>query len=243
MSVTFDFADITIEVVKKDIKHLRLSVHPPEGRVSIAAPHRMKTETIRLFAISKLPWIRQQQQGFLEQERETPREHLTRESHYVWGKRYLLRVVERAADPTIVLTPQELWMYVRPQASPEEREQQLAAWYRERLRLEAQPILEKWQERLAVKVKTLHIRQMKTKWGSCNPNERRITLNTELAKKPRSCLEYVALHECIHFLEPTHNDRFVALMNQHAPDWQKQRELLNSLPLRHEDWPSLGEQM
>jgi hypothetical protein len=229
-------ADVTVAVVKKGIKNVHLTVHPPEGRVRLTAPKRMPLDVLRLYAISKLPWIRRQQQAIRSQERETTREYLDRESHYVWGRRYLLRIMVRGAPPTVELGKRELFLHVRPGADEYRCHELLSSWYRQQVRSAVAPLVTKWNSALGVKVKGVFVRQMKTKWGSCNPASATIRLNTELAKKPRECLEYVTVHEMVHLLAPTHNPRFVALMDQSLPGWTHRREMLNRLPVRHEEW-------
>lgn len=228
--------DIAVDVVLKDIKHVHLSVHPPTGRVRISAPKRMKMDTLRVFAISKLDWIQRQQAKLREQERETPREYVDRESHYVWGKRYLLAVAESDQPPAIELEHSRMLLRVRPGTNERRREALVEEWYRERLKEAVPPLLEKWQPRLGVETKQFFVQRMKTKWGSCNREARTIRLNTELAKKPPECLEYIVVHELVHLLEPTHNARFVALMDRFMPKWQFHRQVLNRLPVRRETW-------
>lgn len=228
--------DIVVDVVLKDIKNVHLSVYPPEGRVRISAPTRMSMETIRVFAISKLGWIRKQQKKLRDQERETAREYVDRESHYVWGRRYLLKVVEENVAPSAQIKHGTLLLSVRPGADEQVRAATVAAWYRQILKTAAARLIETWEPRLQVTVTGFFVQQMKTKWGSCNPTARTIRLNTELAKKPRECLEYVVLHEMVHLLEPTHNAHFVAIMDECMSEWQLRRQGLNLLPVRHVDW-------
>lgn len=228
--------EIVVDVELKDIKNVHLSVHPPMGRVSISAPARMRAETIRLFAISKLGWIRRQQAVLRKQERETPREYLARESHYVWGKRHLLRVVESSGRTSVEVKHSHLVLTVRPGPTHAIKEAAIAQWYRDQIRAVVPNVIDKWAPRLSVDVKGFYVQQMKTKWGSCNMNAHTIRLNTELAKKPKECLEYVVIHEMVHLLEPTHNSRFVALMDKFVPQWQRTRQRLNQLPIRHANW-------
>ena len=228
--------DIAVEVVLKDIKNVHLSVYPPAGRVRISAPKRMNMETIRVFAISKLAWIKKQQEKLREQERETPREYIDRESHYVWGKRYLLTISERDERPAIELTHSHVLLRVREGTDEIRRQALLESWYRERLKEAVSPLLDKWQPLLGVAVERFFVQRMKTKWGSCNHLGRTIRLNTELAKKPPECLEYIVVHELVHLLEPTHNAHFVALMDRFMPKWQFHRQVLNRLPVRRETW-------
>lgn len=227
---------IAVDVIKKDIKNIHLSVNPPTGKVRISAPLRMDIDTIRVFAITKLSWIKNQQKKLRAQERETPREYIDRESHYVWGKRYLLKVVEKDAAPGVELAHSKLILRVRPATNRERRREILDAWYREKLKQAVPALLAKWEPVMGVKVKRFFVQRMKTKWGSCTPGTGSIRLNTDLAKKPPGCLEYIALHEMAHLLEPTHNARFVALMDGYMPKWRFYKDELNRLPVRHEDW-------
>lgn len=232
----FKLGDIVVDVVQKDIKNLHLSVHPPAGKVRISAPMRMDLNTIRVFAITKLAWIKSQQKKLREQERETPREYLDRESHYVWGKRYLLKLVEKDAAPTVELKHNKMILQLRPAASHEKRQEVLDAWYREQLKEVAPALIAKWEKAVGVKVGKFFVQKMKTKWGSCSPASKNIRINTDLAKKPLQCLEYIVAHELTHLLERHHNDHFIALMDAHMPQWRQYRAMLNSLPLGHQEW-------
>lgn len=236
MRTQIELGGIVLEVIKKDIKHVHLSVHPPSGRVRIAAPLRMNPETIRVFAVSKLGWIRQQQRKLREQEREAPREYLDRESHHVWGKRYLLKVIHADAAPEVQLKHSTLLLCIRPGTSTGRKQAVLDEWYREQLKAAIPELIQKWEPRMGVEVERFFVQRMRTRWGSCSPGTRSIRLNAELAKKPRECLEYIVVHEMVHLLEPTHNRRFVALLDQFMPNWQSHRELLNRLPVRQEHW-------
>lgn len=236
MVLQIELGDIPVDVVLKDIKNVHLSVYPPTGRVRISAPKRMSLDTIRVFAISKLDWIKQQQAKLREQERETPRDYVDRESHYVWGKRYLLTVTESDAAPAIELKHRRMLLRVRPQTDEGKRQALVEEWYREQLKQAVPPLLARWQPVLGVSVERWFVQRMKTKWGSCNHRSRTIRLNTELAKKPPECLEYIVVHELVHLLEPTHNARFIALMDRFMPKWQFHRQVLNRLPLRRETW-------
>lgn len=233
---TLQLGAIAVDVVLKDIKNIHLSVHPPAGKVRIAAPLRMDLDTIRVFAITKLAWIKNQQKKLREQERETPREYLDRESHYVWGKRYLLKLVEMDAPQNVELKHNKMLLQLRPGASTEKRQEVLDAWYREQLKAAVPPLVAKWEKALGVKAGKVFVQKMKTKWGSCNPVAGNIRLNTDLAKKPLQCLEYIVAHELTHLLERHHNGQFTALMDAHMPQWRQYREMLNSLPLAHQEW-------
>jgi predicted metal-dependent hydrolase len=236
MGARIELGDITVDVVFKDIKNVHLSVYPPRGRVRISAPRRMSLDTLRVFAISKLAWIKQQQAKLREQERETPRDFVDRESHYVWGKRYLLQVRESEEPPAIELQHSKMLLRVRPGTLAAKRQAIVEAWYREELKAAVPPLLAKWQPLLGVEVERWFVQRMKTRWGGCNHRARTIRLNTELARKPAECLEYIVVHELVHLLEPTHNARFVALMDHFLPQWQFHRQALNRLPVRQETW-------
>lgn len=236
MATRFELGDIGVDVVRKDIKNIHLGVYPPAGNVRIAAPERMTLESIRLFAISKLAWIKRQQQKLREQVRETPREYLERESHYVWGRRYLLRLIEKDAVPAVELKHRRLELQVRPGTDATRRGELLEDWYRAAVRHAVPALLAKWEPIIGVRAERVYVQRMKTKWGGCNPIARNIRLNTELAKKPPECLEYIVVHELVHLREPTHNARFVALMEQLMPQWRDCRDLLNRLPVRNEHW-------
>jgi predicted metal-dependent hydrolase len=227
---------ISVDVVFKDIKNVHLSVYPPFGRVRIAAPTRMKLDTVRVFAISKLGWIKRQQKKLRAQERETPREYLDRESHYVWGKRYLLKGSEKDEVPTVTLKGNQMLLQVRPGTDALRRRELLEQWYREQIRDTLPELIAKWERRIGVKVARCFVQRMKTKWGSCNAGTQSIRLNTDLARKPRECLEYIVVHEMAHLLVRHHNEQFSMLMDRHLPNWRQLRLLLNSTPLAHTDW-------
>jgi predicted metal-dependent hydrolase len=237
MVTQLKLGDIEVDVKLKDIKNVHLSVYPPTGRVRISAPERMRLDTIRVFAISKLGWIKQQQKRLREQERETPREYLNRESHYVWGKRYLLKIVEEHAEPKIVLKHSKMILRSGAETSHDARQAVIAQWYRDQIKGAAVPnLIEKWEPIIGVEVKRIFVQKMKTKWGSCNPASQSIRLNTDLAKKPRECLEYILVHEMVHLLERHHNERFRGYMDRFMPHWRGYRDELNRAPLNHETW-------
>ena len=228
--------DITIDVVLKDIKNVHLSVYPPSGRVRIAAPLRMSLDNIRIYAISKLGWIKNQQKKFLEQVRETPREFLYKEGHYFLGKRYLLKIVEHDAPPSVAIKHNTIELHVRPNTDLQKRQVIMDEWYRQRLKEVAPPIIEKWEKIMGVSINELAIKKMKTKWGTCNREAKRIWLNLELAKKPFHCIEYIVVHELVHLLERSHNAVFIAYMDNYLPEWKQLKNELNKLPVSHVEW-------
>ena len=227
---------LTVEVVRKAIKNLHLGVYPPHGRVRVAAPLAVSDEAVRLAVIGKLAWIKRQQAKFEAQPRQSRREMVRGESHYFLGQRYRLRVIEHHAAGKVVLRNASIDLYVRPETSADQREQVLHRWYRKQLKALVPPLLEKWQLVLGVDVVDWGIKKMKTKWGACTIDARRIWINLELAKKPVQCLEYIIVHELVHLLERHHNDRFQKLMDQFMPQWRIHREELNRGPLGYENW-------
>ena len=228
--------EISIEVEQKNIKNLHLSVYPPKGRVRIAAPSKMKLDTIRIYAISKLSWIKKQQAKILSQKREAPREYINKESHYYLGKRYMLKVIELDTVPVVNLTHKTIELYVRPGTNTEKRKEILDSWYREQLREIANHMIANWEKKMQLKVSELGIKKMKTKWGTCNEEAKRIWLNFELVKKPSECIEYIVVHEMVHFKERNHNDKFIAYMNHFLPGWKQSKVELNRLPVSHVEW-------
>ncbi len=229
--------DIDVEVVRKDIKHLHIGVYPPNGRVRVSAPIRMNDEAVRLAVISRIAWIRRKQAEFKQQERHSQREMVTGESHYFMGRRYRLNVIENSGPPSVCLrNGKTMELHIRPGTELHKRDAILQQWYRERLRERVPVLLAKWEPVVGVTDIQVRIKRMKTLWGSCNADARRVWLNLELAKKPEACLEYVLLHEMVHILERRHNDRFRDLMDSLMPKWRLYREELNRAPLAHEDW-------
>ncbi len=230
-------SDITIDVERKDIKNMHLGVYPPGGRVRISTPLNIDDEAVRLFVISKLSWIRKQQRLFKEQARQTEREYVSGESHYLWGERYLLNVIYQKGNPQVVLRNKTyIDLYVREGSGQVQRQRVMTEWYRKQLKEVIPELVERWEGVVGVKANDWGVRQMKTKWGTCNIESGRIWLNLELAKKPERCLEYIIVHEMVHLLERHHNEHFVALMDQFMPKWRTHRDELNALPLKHESW-------
>lgn len=228
---------IAVEVVRKDIKNLHLGVYPPDGRVRVAAPLAVKDEAVRLAVIGKLGWIKRQRARFASQPRQSRREMVAGESHYFMGRRYRLRVHEHNGAPRVAIRgSSSLDLFVRAGADAGQRESALLKWHREQLRLVAQPLLEKWQAALGVRVAEFGIKRMKTKWGSCNRSAGRIWLNLELAKKPMRCIEYIVVHEMLHLRHRRHDGEFVAMLDHHLPAWRRTRAELNRAPLAHENW-------
>jgi predicted metal-dependent hydrolase len=236
MSETIRLGEIAIAVTRKNIKHVHLSVHPPNGRVTLVAPAGTRLEVARAYAVTRLGWIRDQQARLRAQARETPRRYVTRETHYVWGKRHLLTVIERDQKPSVTMDHRRIVLTVRPGSDRDKREAVIHAWHKGLLHEAVPKLIRKWEPRLGVKVAAYYLQRMKTRWGGCNPKARNIRLNTELVKKPKDLLEYVVVHEMAHLIVPTHSERFVALLTEHYPGWRAARAELNELPLTAEVW-------
>lgn len=232
-----EVSGIPVEIHRKGIKNLHVGVYPPHGKVRVAAPPHLDDEAVRLAIVSRLGWIRRQRQGFASQRRESAREMVTGESHFFEGNRYRLHVVERPGHPRVRLannTTMEL--SIPPGLDRIGRQRALDRWYRRQLKARLATLLRRWESRIGVEVADCRVKRMKTKWGSCNIEAKRVWLNLELAKKPSRCLEYILVHEMVHFLERRHTDRFRELMTKFMPDWNVRRDELNASPLAHEDW-------
>jgi len=236
-SVDIRVRGLAVQIVRKDIKNLHLGVYPPNGRVRVAVPLAVSDDAVRLAVIGKLGWIKKRQASFAAQARQSEREMLSGESHYFLGRRYRLRVVQYEGPARVSLRNQAiLELHIRTDTDAKARERALQRWYREQLKAMIPPLLEKWQPIMGVEVADWGIKRMKTKWGACTVEARRIWLNLELAKKPVQCLEYMVVHELVHLLERHHNDRFSAYMDQYLPQWRLHRAELNRSPLGHEIW-------
>jgi predicted metal-dependent hydrolase len=225
-----------VMVVRKPIKNLHLAVLPPDGRIRVSSPVDLKDDAIRSLIATRIPWIRKQMTKFQAQERQTPREYVSGESHYVLGKAHRLEVVWEDRPAGVRLAGKRMILQARPNSSVARREEVMMAWYRNELRGIVDGLLRTWQDRIGVATEGWGIKRMKTRWGTCNQKARRIWLNLELVKKPMVCIEYVVVHELVHLLEKKHNDRFVALMTQHLPKWRSCKEELNRFVLAHEEW-------
>jgi len=230
-------SDIPVEVVRKNIKNLHLGVYPPNGNVRVAVPKHITDDNVRLAVVSRLSWIKRQQEEFRKQPRQTEREYVSGESHYFQGRRYVLDVIEKHGKHSLTLKNNaKMLLQVSPNTSIENRALVVNEWYREQLKKIIPQLLTKWQPIVGKQAASWGIRKMKTKWGSCNIAERRIWLNLELAKKSPECLEYILVHELIHLHERHHNDNFLSLMDKYLPHWRQSRDTLKSEPLAHEDW-------
>jgi predicted metal-dependent hydrolase len=233
-------ADFGVDVIRKDIKNLHISVYPPVGRVRVAAPERMDDDSIRRAVVQRLPWIKRQREQLLSADRQTEREMVSGETHYIWGQRYRLDVSRMSRNHHVDRSASTLWVIASPGASAEERYGVLDRWYRREMKIALPPLLEKWQAILGVQAPRFVVRRMKTKWGTCKPESAMVTFNSELAKKNPWCLEYIVVHELAHLRERGHGEAFVALMDVSMPDWRARWDELNVAPLAHEEWGQGG---
>ena len=228
---------LVVDVVRKDIKNLHLAVYPPNGRIRVATPLRVDDEAVRLAVISRLAWIKRRQAKFEDQKRQSAREYVSGESHYYQGSRYLLNVVYHDAPPKVAIRNKTtLDLFVRTGSDTAQRQRVLLAWYRKQLKVMVPPLIAKWNAIIGVDVADWGVKRMKTKWGSCTIEARRIWLNLELTKKPANCLEYIVVHEMVHLIERHHDDRFVAYMDHCIPQWRFLRDELNKAPAGHATW-------
>lgn len=227
--------NITLNLQRKPIKNLHISVLPPEGKVRVSAPLQLSDTAIRMAVVKRLAWIREQQADFAAQPRQSEREMCSGETHYLWGRGYRLDV-NVSSSPSVKLKGGRIAITSKTEITTEKRQLILQDWYRQILRKRLEPLMRQWQERIGVRPSFVGIKRMKTKWGSCNPSTGRIWLNLELVKKPPECLEFIIVHELIHLLERHHNERFKALMQQHLPKWAEHRRTLNRTPLAFDKW-------
>lgn len=236
MTEVIQLGEVSVTVTRKDVKNVHLSVHPPDGRVTLVAPRTTRLEVARAYAVSKLGWIREQQSKLENQARESPRQFIERESHYLWGRRYLLTVQYKDEKPSVKLDHKRITLTARPGSDAEKRAEIMHEWHKSLLHQVVPEIIERWEPKLGVRVNQYFLQRMKTKWGSCNHKTGHIRLNTELVKKPKDLLEYVIVHEMAHLLEPTHSDRFISILEEQYPSWRAARLELNELPLTAEAW-------
>lgn len=236
MNDQIQIGELTIAVTRKNIKNVHLSVHPPDGHVTMSAPLNTRLDVARAYAISRLYWIRQQQEKMSQQLRESPRQLVKRETHYLWGRRYLLNIVPTEERQHVGIDHKRIHLHVKPGTAKAKRAELLYAWQKTLLHNFIQEVIAKWEPVLEVKVNAYFVQKMKTKWGSCNHLSGNIRLNTELVKKPKDLVEYVIVHEMAHLIEPTHNENYVALLNRFYPNWREARIELNELPLGHVEW-------
>lgn len=235
-SSSISVGGVDVQIDRKEIKNLHIGVYPPHGRVRVATPSKIDDEAVRLAVVSKLSWIKRQVRHFQEQPRQTKRKMVSGESHYFLGKRYLLDVVYGNAKHLVVLKHSYLELHVRKRTSVENRHKLLNEWYREQLHTIVQELIPKWEQRIGIELNSWKLKKMRTKWGSCNVDNKNILLNLNLAKAPVECIEYIVVHEMVHLLERHHNDNFKVHMDKLLPEWKHCRDILNQSILGFEEW-------
>lgn len=229
-----------VEVTKKDIKNIHLTVHPPKGVVKLSAPLDTDSQVLKAFALTKLEWIKRHHQRLVNQARESQRELINRESVSVWGNRYLIKIESFNGGGFVEIKGNNLILRIQKNSSKKTKIEIIESWYRDELRKKAIKILAKWEGKFGKSVKNLYIQRMKTKWGSCSPASKSIRLNTELVHKNKEALEYVIVHELIHFIESRHNDKFYRILDSVLPNWKSIRQKLNQAPLTYATWARLS---
>ncbi len=221
-------SNIEIDVIKKDIKNMHLSVLPPMGKVRISAPLNASDDAIRLFAVTKIGWIKKQIEKYENQPRQAEREYVSGESHYIWGRRYILEIRYNNKANNVEIKGSKIFLSVREKSTPKQRERVMNEWYRNELKKRIPVLIDEWEQIIGVKATSWGVRNMKTRWGTCNTKEKRIWINLQLAKKPVYCLEYIIVHELVHLLEKNHTTVFVEYMDKFLPNWRITKEELNS---------------
>ena len=239
MSIAREYLTVSgleVDVVYKEIENMHISVYPPFGRVRVAAPSSTPEEVIRLAIVQRITWIKEQREKYFNTSRQSPRRMQSGESHFVWGDRYILDASMSGSRSSVFIKGRTLFVISTVANDDSKKLDILERWYRSSLKAAIEPLLETWQEKIGVRVSRLSIRRMKTKWGTCVPDQGTIWINSELAKKNPRCLEYIVVHELVHLREARHSELFVKLMDTHLPDWRVRRDELNEATLSAEKW-------
>ncbi len=231
---------LPIEVIRKrNLKNLYIRVNPPEGNVTVSIPTDIGDEELKLFVLRKLPEITKIRDRMLSQERQSKREYVSGESHYLWGKLYRLQVIYEGKQYKIVKTPSKIIMTAPEGATLEAKERVFTEWYRQELKRVLTTVVAQCEKKTGIHAEEFRIKNMRTRWGTCNIEKRRIWINLQLVKKPAECLEYVVIHELVHLVEKNHTHRFNALVEHFYPTWKDAKKLLATMPL---DYMEKGEQ-
>lgn len=226
-----EIAGIPVRVLRKDIKNMHLYVKPPDGRVEVSAPTHLPDESVAMFVCTRLGWIRQQQERFDDQPRQTAREFVSGETLYVWGKPHYLLVDYSARGNSLVLSGNRAVLTVRRDSTVRQRAAYVNEWYRGLLKAEIAKRLPRWEALTGLHCRSWQTRYMTTCWGTCNPDTGKIWLNLQLAKKNTECLDFVLLHELVHLREDRHSVAFVKVMDRYMPYWREVRRALNGSTL------------
>lgn len=228
-SIIIDGIEITAQ--NKKIKNMYIRVSPPDGTVKITAPLRASKDTVRTFAQSRIEWIKKQREKIVVRPAEVNYRYVTDEVFYLWGRSYLLNVVCGSVRNAVYIEGKSLVLQVSNDSSLIQRAAVIKEWYRKTLKEAIPTVLAKCERIVSVTADDWRIKDMRTRWGTCNIPERRIWLSLQLAKKTPECLEYVIIHELVHLLERSHNERFRLFMDRFCPDWRTIRASLNDQKL------------
>lgn len=222
-------AEFDIEVEYKAIKNIHLAVYPPDARVHVSVPQYMKEDEVSMFLYSKLPWIRKQSEEILAQERQGVREYISGESHYLLGRRYLLKVIPTTERAHVVKKVKYLEMYVRKDSTNDRRKAVMDDFYRSELRPVLESLVDKWSKTMEEDPSSFEwsILLMQKQWGSCLTDARKIQYNLLLSRVPLRCIEYIVVHEMAHLKEHRHNKDFIALLDNYLPNWQLRKKELD----------------
>ncbi len=226
-STTLHIADLSVAVSYRPVKHLHLSVHPPDGDVRATVPERVSEDKVRRFVLSRLSWVRRQRKEFAEVPRKEELQFTSGETVFLWGKGYRLLVEETSGKHRVITQSDRLHLLVRPGTDREGRRRALYRFYQEELTRHLPHLRDRWEATTGLTASEYRIKFMRTKWGSCTVADRRIWLNVELAKHPQACLSYIVLHELLHLQEREHTAAFRALLTRYMPGWEQVREELN----------------
>jgi predicted metal-dependent hydrolase len=220
--------DIEAEVTYKKINGIRLRINRPAAEVKISAPFHAKPDAVRDFVMTHEGWIKTQRQKMLSAPKPISARYVDGEELDFFGKKITLRIDGTRGVKAIRLSGNVLTMSLSSTASVEKRKAYFEKWLKERLLQQCRELISVWERKMKVKAANFHVRNMKTRWGSCTPNKKTIRINFSLAKKPLQCLELIIVHELVHFLEPSHNKRFYALMDKYLPEWKTAKKLLKT---------------
>ena len=224
---TITVAGFTAILIRKKVKNVRVTIVPPDGAVRVSAPKRMPEAIIRAFLLEKASWIRTHAEKVRKSHANEPRDYESGETVRLFGRVYPLVVLTEQKKNGVTLEPDRIVLSLRSESTPEKREAILNDWLRERLKAEIEHYLPLWSGLTGLVPDAWAVRDMTSRWGSCNTRTKKINLNLQLVRYPVICLEYVILHELAHLQVHGHGPDFKALLDQYMPDWKARKKLLN----------------
>lgn len=223
---------LPVEIIRKEkLKNLYVRVCPPDGKIIVSSPIPVSDEYVKLFVLKKFPEIEKTREKMISQSRQSKREYVSGETYYLWGRGYMLQVVFEGTTYKISKFNSRIVMTVPIGTSSKMREKILTEWYRSELKAALPSFIRNCEQKTGVHAEEFKIRNMRTRWGTCNIDKRRILINLQLVKKPPECLEYVIIHELVHLLEKNHTNRFNSLVEQFCPAWRDIKRILTDFPL------------